>query len=654
MIFLNKLIPKFSVKIYCNILLFNVLFCLTFSAQDLSAKHLNGKWGYVNKTGMWVVKPKFKQARDFKQGLGAVLKGKKWGFINAEGKFVVKPNYAHVLDFSEGRSAVWSYKPFESEFKYDYAKRKWGYINKIGELVVPYSYRSAKRFKNGIALVSNWGQHEKEQYMIDSSGNSLSVPFIRKEIYNDTLLHLVNVREDGDSVYKYVKSTGRDVTDWFVKDFEFKNFPVQVFLPSSVDDKVAEAFKGSAKTTFIAMLNEKGEVFTEWFNAIGEFNRGFAPVRYNHRWGFVDSSYSWVSRPVYRDIEFLKDGYYEGQLSSSASVLINSKGERLSHRVENIEVFDSTFFIADYTIDNRRGKNQFVSLMDTLGDQRTGWYHKINPFQIGISRVLDIKNTLFMNDSVGLKGWYNYVVDTSGSVLCFWRPEIIVEWKLKERKLKDSVLSFLYAPNANKKLTPEYFQTICLKTFDYEKRNKKMVFRGGEFSEGMALVGRKVGVVRKEINGITYIMDDVRYGYIDWMGKQVIPYRYKEATNFSGGKAIVFDGGYYGAIDFKGRTIIKPQYQLMGSFGSGLAPVFKDGLWGYVNSKNKRVIDYQFEDVRPFRFGYAAVKQGRNWGVIDVKGNLVLGYDYRKPPKPKSSTKIEVLKKGVGYTEIEL
>lgn len=638
------------------ILIINWIFSFIPSiyAQELFAKESNKKWGFVDKKGLWIIQPKYQNARDFKEGVGAIQKGSKWGFISASGKLSIKPKFGYVQDFSEGKAAVLSYKQLAGTNRNDHLQRKWGYIDKSGEFAIPYTFRNANNFDGGFALVSNWNQQEKEIYMIDTSGKATSVPFITKRRYNDSVFQIVNIRSDGDSVYKYILSDGRDVTDWYSKNFEFNNFPVKVYLPSSLEDKPTNAFAGDNRIVFVALLNEKGIVFTNWFNEILPFYKNFAPIRYNHKWGFVDEDYNWVTEPIFSDIQLLKNGLYEGQFSANSSALINYKGDILSHSFETIEVFDSTFFIGSYSLNNRRNRESFVALYDSLGKQRTNWYQKINPFQIGIARVEEKKNTRFLNDSVGLKNWYNYVVDSTGEVLSFWRPEMLISWKADNKKTNDSILNYLYAPNANKHLTEEYFSTIYLKTISINKQSKSIVFAGGDFSEGMALVAKKIGVFSKIINGVTFTADDIRYGYIDWKGKQVIPYQYKEASNFSGGKAIISDGKKYGAIDFNGKLIIKPQYQLMGSFGSGLAPVFKDSVWGFVSAKNKLVIPYQYIDVRTFRFGYAAVKKENEWGLIDTKGNLVLDFTYKKPPIPKSAKNIEVLKKGVGYVIVEL
>ncbi len=636
--------------------LFVLCFQLVTVGQGLTPKQMKGKWGYVNSAGEWIIKAKFIQAKEFHENLAAVQKGKKWGYINSAGKFVVKPLFGYATDFSEGKAAVLSLKVLQGTTKADYLKQKWGFINTSGELIIPYTFRNVNPFKKGIALVANWGQHEKELYMINESGKSISPPFIGKRQYAEDVLKLSNVRKEGDSVYCYVKNNGDKITEWYLNNFEFKDFPVKVYRPSDVDNhtKPANAFEGDPKVKVCAMMNKTGKLFTPWYTEIMPFSKGFAPVRYNHLWGFVDSSYEYVTQPVYRDIEFLKEGFYNADKDVLRSVLVNEKGRAISHEVENVAVFNDTFFVSRMTLKSNDKERYYYALLDSLGDQRTGWYNKIHPFENGISRVEETRLYRVKKDSIDYGNWYNYVVDSTGEILCFWRYGTTTTWDGSKRKYRDSVLNYLFAPKVNYHLTEEYFREVYLKDFAFDKRKGIMNFNGGNFSEGMALVSKKMKNNTCTIGELEFEEEVVRYGYVDWYGDLVIPYKYKEAGSFTNGKAIISDGKSYGAIDYKGRVIIKPQYQLMGNFGSGLAPVFKDSTWGYVNSKNKLVLDYQYEDVRPYKFGYAAVKKGKNWALIDTFGNIVLDYNYRKPPKMISRNVVEVLKKGVGYVKMEL
>ena len=115
----------------------------------------DGKFGFIDKTGDWVISPTYVMAGSFSNGLAPALdeKSRKWGYINKEGAWVVKPQFSKAKDFSDGLAAVW--KDF-----------KWGYINVYGEYIVPLQYRIAESFSDGYAYVGK----DNTYYFIDKNG----------------------------------------------------------------------------------------------------------------------------------------------------------------------------------------------------------------------------------------------------------------------------------------------------------------------------------------------------------------------------------------------------------------------------------------------------------------------------------------------------
>ncbi len=81
---------------------------------------LDGLWGYVRKDGSWETEPHAVEGNPvscvpesglpaepvFSEGLAPVVKGKKYGYIDEEGKTVIRAQYRQAKDFSEGLAAV--------------------------------------------------------------------------------------------------------------------------------------------------------------------------------------------------------------------------------------------------------------------------------------------------------------------------------------------------------------------------------------------------------------------------------------------------------------------------------------------------------------------------------------------------------------------
>ena len=64
------------------------------------------RFGFIDKTGAWVIQPRFQIAESFSQGLAAATEGGKWGFIDKTGAWVIQPPYDDGGAFSGGLAAL--------------------------------------------------------------------------------------------------------------------------------------------------------------------------------------------------------------------------------------------------------------------------------------------------------------------------------------------------------------------------------------------------------------------------------------------------------------------------------------------------------------------------------------------------------------------
>jgi hypothetical protein len=60
-------------------------------SEGLAAVNRLGRWGYVDKTGRFIIPPQFRKAHSFSHGLALVLVGDRIGYIDKTGKYVWKP-----------------------------------------------------------------------------------------------------------------------------------------------------------------------------------------------------------------------------------------------------------------------------------------------------------------------------------------------------------------------------------------------------------------------------------------------------------------------------------------------------------------------------------------------------------------------------------
>jgi hypothetical protein len=126
------------------------------------------------------------------------------------------------------------------------------------------------------------------------------------------------------------------------------------------------------------------------------------------------------------------------------------------------------------------------------------------------------------------------------------------------------------------------------------------------------------------------------WGFIDTLGRPVIPFRYNAVSKFQDGVASVWDTtnnvGLTYFIDRSGATVFHDTFLAAGSFSEGLAAVNRNYLWGYIDRTGKMVVKPQFGDALPFSEGLASVRQSEHqdskWGYTDRTGKLVIPFQF--------------------------
>lgn len=77
-----------------------------FMSSQPTAVKKNGKWGFVDVDGAWVIEPQYENAEGFSDGLAPVQTGEKWGFINQENELVIAAEFYGAHSFYGGFAPV--------------------------------------------------------------------------------------------------------------------------------------------------------------------------------------------------------------------------------------------------------------------------------------------------------------------------------------------------------------------------------------------------------------------------------------------------------------------------------------------------------------------------------------------------------------------
>ena len=131
--------------------------------EGFAGVELNGKYGFIDKTGREIIPCKYDYAYDFEDGLASVQLDRKWGFVDKTGREVIPCKYNYAGDFSKGLARI-------------QLNSKWGFIDKTGKEVIPCKYDYACEFEEGLATVElngKWGFIDKHGNWYDKMPSTL-------------------------------------------------------------------------------------------------------------------------------------------------------------------------------------------------------------------------------------------------------------------------------------------------------------------------------------------------------------------------------------------------------------------------------------------------------------------------------------------------
>lgn len=238
--------------------------------EGLHPVPLAGGYGYIDTNGTVAIAGPYEQARSFRAGLAWVRDHGKWGAIDRTGKYAVRPNYedAHYAGFCEGHAWVRN-------------SRGWGLVDTFGRQRIKPQFDEVGRIRGGLTCVKRgerWG-------VVDSKG------ILRVPLRYDRVEPIFRT----DSLW----DVQDDVKHGIVTSDGVEALPVEYDEIGGFRDSsgLARVTKGGLHGL---VDKTGGLALSPVYDSISpDFKEGLAPFCLNGKWGYMDRAFRIVIAPQF-------------------------------------------------------------------------------------------------------------------------------------------------------------------------------------------------------------------------------------------------------------------------------------------------------------------------------------------------------------------
>ena len=124
--------------------------------------------------------------------------------------------------------------------------------------------------------------------------------------------------------------------------------------------------------------------------------------------------------------------------------------------------------------------------------------------------------------------------------------------------------------------------------------------------------------------GLALVSKNDKYGYINKQGDVVIDFIYNGGYDFEQGRAIIERYERIGMIDRTGVVVFKPEFKELGLISEGILYGLKDSLYAYYTTSGEQIIPERFTEAFSFSNGMAKVEEKGLQAYIDKKGKYIV------------------------------
>jgi hypothetical protein len=279
-------------------------------SEGVASVSLNGMYGYIDETGNFVIPEQFDYAEPFKDSIAIVHKDGKPYYVNHNGEKLFDCNYQIVTEFKDNRARVMT------------STNKIGCINRQGKLVVDTIYKYISEFNEGLAIVTGIKHGTRNQVkkidnyeiaIIDSNGKYI-IPFgicadINNYIEGYYVAELV-IKEKKERMFRYqgiINSRGNFLFKMKTNGDTCINSDVHCGLAKIRFNKYEQTEYGNKLHSFYGFINLKGDIILNDTNILQacdySCNRTYIRNK-NLKGKIIDTKMNTILDSIYCDYNF--------------------------------------------------------------------------------------------------------------------------------------------------------------------------------------------------------------------------------------------------------------------------------------------------------------------------------------------------------------
>ncbi len=335
--------------VFCLLVCALLLATTTYAQELLIAAKKDGKWGYINISGQFVIQPAWEDAHPFIKGLAVAKSNEGFGLIDTKGKWAFTPRKGPIQAEVNNNRIVLAND-----------LGKWGAMDLKGKTHVPFEYDAMQSFQNGLAVAGLKTSQEDihRVVIVDTLGNSI-ISFDNIYLPARTPRYVregfITLLVDGQFSDQLIKSPyqleGRTL---YYSVLDVKNKRLVNAKVSSLNQEVREGrlnlvVDGIGYSWSVPLPQEMALTqakFSFLTPAIFSFSGGIAAINKDGKWAFIDKDGSLLSETNLATDQFTNDqpmyfgGYVVFKKSNGLYIFTDLNGnQKIPLELESVTPF---------------------------------------------------------------------------------------------------------------------------------------------------------------------------------------------------------------------------------------------------------------------------------------------------------------------------